>query len=146
MTPYFQYIKTIYPAMTAWKVGSLRRKAGAPAQYEKQKSKLHRDYSETVLDHPPREWPMSTIMVLDSFSFLVKPPLPSNEDEYIETWSREARRSFLRTSNCMPAALITRRGWYIVYFPMLSATRQTTRIPKYIPTHCGDKKRSPLHG
>ncbi len=85
MTPYFQYIKTIYPAMTAWKVGALRTKAGAPAQYEKQKSKLHRDYSETVLDHPPRKWPMSTIMALDSFSFLVNPPLPSNEDKYIET-------------------------------------------------------------
>ena len=64
MTPYFQYIKTIYPVMTAWKVGALRTKAGAPAQYEKQKSKLHRDYSETVLDHPPRKWPMSTIMAL----------------------------------------------------------------------------------
>ena len=85
MTPYFWYIKTIYPAMSAWKVGALRTKAGAPSQYEKQKSKLHRDYSDMVLDHPPRERPMSIIMALDSFSFLVKPPLPSNEDEYVKT-------------------------------------------------------------
>ena len=28
---------------------------------------------------------MSIVMALDSFSFLVKPPLPSNEDEYVET-------------------------------------------------------------
>ena len=85
MTPYFRYIKTIYPAMTAWKVGALRTKAGASSQYEKQDSTLHRDYSETVLDHPPQERPMSIIMALDSFLFLVKPPLPSNEDEYVKT-------------------------------------------------------------
>jgi hypothetical protein len=85
MMPYFRYIKTIYPAITAWKVGALHTKAGAPSQYEKQKSKLHRDYFETVLDRPPRQWPLSIIMALDSFSFLVKPPLPSNEDEYVET-------------------------------------------------------------
>jgi hypothetical protein len=85
MTPYFRYIKTIYPAMTAWKVGALRTKAGASSQYEKQDSTLHIDYSETVLDYPPRERPMSIIMALDSFTFLVKPPLPSNEDEYVET-------------------------------------------------------------
>ena len=36
MTPYFRYAKTIYPAMSAWKVGALRTKAGAPSQYEKQ--------------------------------------------------------------------------------------------------------------
>jgi hypothetical protein len=85
MTPYFRYIKTIYPGMTAWKVGALRTKAGASSQYKKQDSTLHRDYSETVLDHPPQERPMSIIMALESFSFLVKPPLPSNEDEYVET-------------------------------------------------------------
>ena len=85
MTPYFRYIKMIYPAMTAWKVGALRTKAGASSQYEKQDSTLHRDYSETVLDHPPQERPMSIIMALDSFSFLVKPPLPLNYNEYVET-------------------------------------------------------------
>ena len=85
MLPYLQYIKTIYPALTAGKVGALCTKAGAPSQYEKQKSILHRDYSEMVLDRPPRERPLSIIMALDSFSFLLKPPLPSNEDNYVET-------------------------------------------------------------
>jgi hypothetical protein len=85
MMPYFQYIKRIYPAITAWKVGALHTKAGALSQYEKQKSTLHRDYSETVLDRPPRKRPLSIIMALDSFSFLLKPPLPSNEDNYVET-------------------------------------------------------------
>jgi hypothetical protein len=85
MMPYLQYIKTIYPAITAWKVGALRTKASTPSQYEKQKSILHRDYSETVLDRPPRERPLSIIMALDSFSFLLKPPLPSNEDNYVKT-------------------------------------------------------------
>ena len=83
--PYFRYIKTMYPAITAWKVGALRTKAGAPSQYEKQKSKLHRDYSKMVLDHPPRKRLLSIIMALDSLSFLVKPPVPSNKDEYVET-------------------------------------------------------------
>ena len=85
MTPYFDFIKAINPEMTAWKVGALRTKAGAPSQYDLQASTLHRDYSEAVLNHPPRERPMSIIVALDGFSFLAKPPLPSHEDDYVET-------------------------------------------------------------
>ena len=71
--------------MTAWKVGALRTKAGASSQYKKQGGQLHRDYSETVLNHPPRERPMSIIMALDSFSFFITPPLASNDDDYVKT-------------------------------------------------------------
>ena len=85
MAPYFRFIKSIYPAMSSWKVGALRTKSGAASQYEKQGDQLHRDYSEMVLDHPPRERPMSMIMALDGFSFYIAPPLASQKDDYVET-------------------------------------------------------------
>jgi hypothetical protein len=85
MMPYFDFIKAINPEMTAWKVGALCTKSGAPSQYDLQASTLHRDYSEAVLNHPPRERPMSIIVALDGFSFFVKPPLPSDGDDYVDT-------------------------------------------------------------
>jgi len=84
MTLYYNFVRAIYPEITGWKVGALRTTASAPSQYERQADTLHRDYSEEVLCRPPRERPMSIIMALDRFSFLTKPPLPSNEAEFFE--------------------------------------------------------------
>lgn len=85
MTPYFNFVKTIYPEISAWRVGALRTTAGAPSQYERQADTLHRDYSEEVLSRPSRERPLSIIMALDRFSFFVKPPLPSDSAPFVET-------------------------------------------------------------
>ena len=71
--------------MTAWKVSALRTKAGALSQYKKQGGQLHWDYSETALNHPPRERPLSIIVALDSFSFFIAPPLAFSDDNYVET-------------------------------------------------------------
>ena len=146
MTPYFRYIKTIYLAMTAWKVSALCTKAGASSQYEKQDSTLHRDYSETVLDHPPWERPMSIIMALNSFSFLVKPPLPSNEDENVETMVERGQAIVCTNDQLHVGGPNHEPRMVFVYLPTLSATRRTTQIPKYIPIYCSDRKQPPLHG
>jgi hypothetical protein len=62
--------------MGHWKVGALRTRANAASQYEMSKDTFHTDYSDSVLDRPPKERPMSIIMALDSFSFLLKPTVP----------------------------------------------------------------------
>ena len=41
------------------------------------KNTFHTDYSNSVLNQPPKEQPMSIIMALDSFSFLLKPTIPT---------------------------------------------------------------------
>ena len=41
------------------------------------KNTFHTDYSDSVLDQPPKEQPMSIIIAFDSFSFLLKPTIPN---------------------------------------------------------------------
>jgi len=85
LKPFLDYIRSIYPEMRHWKVGALRTKANTPSQYEMSKNTFHTDYSDSVLDRPPKERPMSIIMALDSFSFLLKPTIPnSSAREYDE--------------------------------------------------------------
>ncbi len=49
------------------------------------KNTFHTDYSDDVLNRPPKERPMSIIMALDSFSFLVKPTVQTTSGrEYDE--------------------------------------------------------------
>ncbi len=143
--PYFQYIKRIYPAITAGKVGALGTKAGAPSQYEKQKSTLHRDYSETVLDRPPCERPLSIIMALDSFSFLLKPPLSLNKDNYVET-RVERGQAIIFTNEQLHAGGPNRetRQVYRLFAYVVSNEADYPNIEVY-PDTSGDRIKLTLH-
>lgn len=77
LKPFLMYIKSIYPEMRHWKVGALRTKGNTDSQYEMSMNTFHTDYTDDVLNRPPKERPMSIIMALDSFSFLVKPTVPA---------------------------------------------------------------------
>lgn len=85
LQPFLRYITSIYPEMRYYKVGALRTRANTTSQYEMSNNTFHTDYSDDILNRPPRERPMSIIMALDSFSFLVKPTVPTTpQREYNE--------------------------------------------------------------
>jgi len=79
LKPFLMYITSIYPEMRHWKIGALRMtpRANAASQYEMSNDTFHTDYSDSVLNQPPHERPMSIIIALDSFLFLLKPTIPT---------------------------------------------------------------------
>jgi len=81
LKPFLMYITSIYPEMRHWKVGALCMRANAASQYEMSNDTFHMDYSDSILNRPPRERPMLIIMALDSFSFLLKPTIPTTSGQ-----------------------------------------------------------------